>query len=88
MNYSVYILYSREFNRYYIGQTNDLGKRIIRHNNGYVKSTKAYRPWSIVFFKETIDRRSAVQLELKYKSYKSRQKIEELISSSLNEIKK
>jgi putative endonuclease len=47
-----YILYSEKFDRFYIGQTNDLTKRILRHNNGYVYSTKAFKPWKIVYFKE------------------------------------
>jgi putative endonuclease len=47
-----YILYSEKFDRFYIGQTNDLIKRILRHNNGYVHSTKAFKPWKIVYFKE------------------------------------
>ena len=47
-----YILYSEKFDRFYIGQTNDLVKRILRHNNGYVHSTKAFKPWKIFYFKE------------------------------------
>ncbi len=88
MSYSVYILYSNEFDRYYIGQTNNIIDRIKRHNSGYVRSTKHYRPWALVFYLTTEDRGSAVRFENKLKSYKSKSKIEELITSNLNEIKK
>ena len=88
MNYSVYILYSGEFDRYYIGQTNNIESRIKRHNSGYVRSTKPYRPWNLVFQTNMKDRKAAVQLETKLKSYKSRDKIEELIKSDQNSIKK
>ncbi|MCO5948427.1 GIY-YIG nuclease family protein [Mucilaginibacter sp. RT5R15] len=29
--------------------SNDFEKRLIQHNAGYTKSTKAYRPWKIVY---------------------------------------
>ncbi len=86
MEYSVYILYSNKFDRYYIGQTNNMENRITRHNNGYVRSTKSYRPWNIVFQTTLKDRSAAMQLEAKLKSYKSRDKIEGLIKSDLNSI--
>ncbi len=88
MDYSVYILYSDDSDRYYIGQTNNMENRIKRHNSGYVRSTKPYRPWNLVFQTTVKDRSSAMQLELKLKSYKSRDKIEETIKSDLNSIKK
>ncbi len=88
MNYSVYILYSATFDRYYIGQTNNLDNRIKRHNNGYVRSTKPYRPWKIAFRTNTKDRKSAVRLENQIKSYKLRVKIQEFIYSDQNIVKK
>ncbi len=86
MSFSVYILYSKEFDRYYIGQTNNIENRIKRHNSGYVRSTKSNRPWSIVFQAKMKDRSTTMQLESKLKSHKSRDKIEELIKSDLNSI--
>ncbi|MGM0479382.1 MAG: GIY-YIG nuclease family protein [Bacteroidota bacterium] len=88
MSYSVYILYSTKFDRYYIGQTNNMDNRIKRHNNGYVKSTKPYRPWRIAFQTTTEDRKSAVRLENQLKSSKSREKILEFINSDQNIVKK
>lgn len=79
MKYSVYILYSEKFDRFYVGQTNNLENRFQRHNSGYVKSTKPYKPWKIVGQIDVDDRKSAVTLESKIKRYKSRVKIEEII---------
>ncbi|NPV12215.1 MAG: GIY-YIG nuclease family protein [Ignavibacteria bacterium] len=31
----VYILHSLKTNRYYVGQTNDLERRLMYHNSGY-----------------------------------------------------
>ncbi|MGD8307718.1 MAG: GIY-YIG nuclease family protein, partial [Ignavibacteria bacterium] len=48
----VYILQSKKFNRYYIGHSAALDKRLSEHNRGKVRSTKPYLPWEIVYFEE------------------------------------
>jgi putative endonuclease len=80
MKFYVYILYSVFNDRYYIGQTNDVDARIIRHNNGYVKSTKPYRPWEIVHVEQYVDRASSMARENQLKSWKSKAKIIELVN--------
>ncbi|MFN3941656.1 MAG: GIY-YIG nuclease family protein [Flavobacterium sp.] len=35
MTYFVYILHSPNYDKYYIGQTNNLEDRLKRHNEGY-----------------------------------------------------
>lgn len=66
--YYVYILYSTDFDKYYIGQSNDITKRLKQHNNGYVNSTAPYLPWKLVGFIEKNSRSEAVQLETKLKN--------------------
>jgi len=64
----VYVLHSVTFDRYYVGMTSNLEKRLNKHNSGHVKSTKAYVPW-IVVFKETYNsREEARKRELYLKS--------------------
>jgi putative endonuclease len=46
--YHVYVLVSSKDNQYYIGQTRNIAKRLERHNNGFVKSTRNRRPLSLV----------------------------------------
>ena len=46
----VYILKSEKNGRLYIGCTNDLRKRLRKHNSGLVRSTKPYLPWEIVYY--------------------------------------
>ena len=48
MDYYVYILESEVTGSFYIGQTQDIDARLEKHNKGYVKSTKAKRPWKLV----------------------------------------
>ncbi|MFY0674303.1 MAG: GIY-YIG nuclease family protein [Bacteroidia bacterium] len=80
--YYVYILYSEAHDRYYIGQTNNLESRLERHNKGYVKSTKAYKPWELVFSEEFDTRQQAMQRESELKRLKSKVKISELVATS------
>lgn len=63
-----YILYSEKYNRFYTGQTNNLGIRLNRHNTGLEKSTKSYRPWKVVCSIEKSSRSEAMILEKKLKN--------------------
>ena len=64
----VYILYSASTDRYYRGQTADLGNRIARHNRGEVGSTALGVPWELVWFTEKANRSQGVLLEQKLKN--------------------
>ena len=63
-----YILKSQKDNKFYYGYCSDLEKRLLRHKNGNVKSTKGRRPFIIHYF-ETFDTKSeAMRRELFFKS--------------------
>ena len=40
----VYILYSEKYDKYYIGQTDNIDARLHQHNTGKVSSAKYYIP--------------------------------------------
>ncbi len=63
----VYILFSEKSSRYYVGQTSDIEKRLKRHNQGLVPSTKYGMPWKIVLQIEVETRSGAMHLESKIK---------------------
>jgi putative endonuclease len=63
MRYCVYILWSVKAHRTYVGQTEDVENRLDRHNRGLVRSTKAYRPWVLVYVEECATRSEAIKLE-------------------------
>ena len=63
----VYILFSKRRSRYYVGQTTDIEKRLKRHNQGGVPSTKMGTPWELVLQIEVEDRTEAILLEKKIK---------------------
>ncbi len=58
--YFIYILYSKTWDRYYIGHCEDLVVRLARHNNRGVPSTKAYVPWELVYTESFISRSNAL----------------------------
>jgi putative endonuclease len=64
----VYILYSTRFDKFYIGQTNDLDNRLERHNAGTVSSTKPFLPWKMIFYISKETRSEALILEKKLKN--------------------
>jgi putative endonuclease len=68
VKFCVYILYSNSHQRYYIGQTADLTKRLIRHISGYESSTKPYAPWKMVCCILKPSRGEAMVLERKLKN--------------------
>ena len=68
MNYFVYILYSKKRSKYYVGQTADIKKRLKRHNQGLVLSTKSGTPWELILQIEVSTRSEALILERKIKN--------------------
>ena len=44
-----YILFSEKLNKYYIGSTSDINRRIEDHNRGKEKFTRTGTPWQIVY---------------------------------------
>ena len=78
--YKVYILKSKNFDRYYIGHTSNLDFRLSRHNAGDVRSTKSYCPWEIVYTEDVENKSLACLRELRIKSYKGGNAFKKLIS--------
>jgi putative endonuclease len=74
MDYSVYIIRSEGFGKWYIGQTEDLESRLKKHNSGANISTRRGIPWILVAFKRLDKRSDAMVMERKLKNLKSRKK--------------
>ena len=80
--YIVYILKSRVAGRYYVGSTSNLDDRIIRHNQGRNKSTKAYRPWNVILTEEYEIKEEALKRERQIKKYKGGEAFKRLIQNA------
>ncbi len=79
--YSVYILYSESFNRYYVGYTNDLIRRVSEHNRKKGKFTDAGIPWKLVHTELYSTKKEAMAREKFIKRKKSKSFILEILNS-------
>jgi putative endonuclease len=75
----VYILYSQKLNKYYIGSTTDIERRVEEHNRGKEKFTSTGLPWKLVYNEEYDNLTLARQRERFIKKMKSRIFIENMI---------
>jgi putative endonuclease len=78
----LYILYSSKRDKFYIGSTNDLQRRLNEHNNRHTPSTRGGEPWNLVYHEEFENKSDARKRERAIKAKKSRTYIEFLISST------
>ena len=76
----LYILYSEKLDRYYVGYTNDLERRLTEHNRIKGKYTDIGIPWVLMYSEDYSDKKSAMDRERFIKSRKSKQFITDLIS--------
>jgi putative endonuclease len=82
MFFVTYILYSSKIDKYYIGSTENLEKRLENHNLGKSTFTSRGIPWLLVYFEEFSNRSDSLKREKEIKNKKSRKYIEYLIAKS------
>lgn len=79
--YFIYALYNRKHDKIYIGQTEDLVKRIEMHNehvlNGY--TSRFDGKWALIYKEEAEDRKAALIRERQLKSFRGREFIKKHI---------
>ena len=77
----LYILYSVDYDKYYIGSSQDPWERLVWHNDGQKDTfTSKYRPWQLaVVFEAGLSRAEALYFERFVKKQKSRIFLEKLI---------
>ena len=74
--YYLYVLKSTIAPRHYIGITDNLEKRLAKHNSASVKSTKPYRPWQLAYYEDFTDKTSARKQEIYLKkNFKTREEL-------------
>jgi len=80
MLFFTYILYSNRLNKYYIGITEDLVRRLGEHNRGKSNFTRKGNAWVLVYKEDFSSKAAAFKRELQIKKKKSRNYIENLIA--------
>ena len=66
--YFVYILRSKKDNGFYTGFTDNLNKRMKKHNDGLVTATKARRPLTLVYIEGGLNKTDALHREIYLKT--------------------
>ncbi|PIR73182.1 MAG: endonuclease [Candidatus Moranbacteria bacterium CG10_big_fil_rev_8_21_14_0_10_35_21] len=73
MEFKVYIIHNKDRDKYYIGQTYDLEKRILEHNSGLSNFTSKYKGiWEVVYTEIYTTRTEAIKREIFLKKQKNK----------------
>jgi len=70
--YVTYALYSKSFDKIYIGFTSNLIARFLSHNKLGKGYTKKFRPWMVVYVEFFDAKKDALQREKELKSSRGR----------------
>lgn len=76
----VYVLKSAVDDSLYIGQTNNLEKRLEQHNAGQTTSNRRKLPYRLIYFEKADNRLEARTIEKKFKSGYMRESFRKLSS--------
>jgi len=79
----VYILQSETTERFYIGSTDDLERRLSEHLRGHSPATRGRGPWKLVYKEQFDTVVEACRREYKIKQWKSAKPIQALIRGSV-----
>ena len=83
MKYRVYILYSEQLDRYYIGHTGEhLEERLRRHLSNHSGFTSKAKDWVVKYSEDYTTKGEAYAQEMQIKKKKSKLYIQKLISSA------
>ena len=80
--FNVYVLYSKNFDKIYIGFTSDLEQRLLSHNElGKKGWTIKFRPWQLIYKEEYSEKSDAMKREKQLKTATGRNFIWSLIKA-------
>ena len=80
--YTIYAISSIDKNYIYVGLTSDLNARIKRHNKGYEKTTKPYKPFVLIYSESADNRIEARKREKYWKSGTGKEKLRKIRETS------
>ena len=79
--YFVYVIYNVQYNKVYIGQTNNLERRVIEHNAHRIKgfTAKFEGEWRLIYKESFTTRSEALRREKQLKGHQGREYIKQFI---------
>lgn len=81
--YYVYVLLSLKDNKFYIGFTSDLKRRLKEHNAGKNISTKSRLPLKLVYYEAHLSKTDAQRREGYFKTSKGKSTLKQMLRDSL-----
>jgi putative endonuclease len=76
----VYILRNIDTDRYYIGSTIDLNRRLKQHRSGNTRTTRILKTYELAYTEEYVLEKEAREREKQIKAHKSKIYIKKLIN--------
>jgi putative endonuclease len=79
--FCVYVIYNREAEKIYVGQTGDLPRRLAEHNSKRGKhfTAKFSGEWELIYQESFPTRQEALKREKQLKSFRGREYIQQFI---------
>jgi len=81
--YYTYILYSLKDNKFYIGFTTDLRKRVKEHQKKKVFATKGRTPLKLIFYEAFLNKKDALKREKYFKTAKGKKTLKLMLKNYL-----
>ncbi|MEK7227911.1 MAG: GIY-YIG nuclease family protein, partial [Patescibacteria group bacterium] len=83
MTYFVYAIYNQKHDKFYVGQTFDIAKRLDEHNKKVLKgyTSQFDGPWILIYKEEVSSRQEALKREKQLKSFRGREFVKKQINS-------
>lgn len=81
--YYVYVLLSQKDNKFYIGFTGELKRRLKEHNSGKNTSTKSRRPLKLIYYEAHLSQADAMRRERYFKTTKGKSTLKQMLRDSL-----
>lgn len=82
--YYVYVLYSKILNKFYIGSTEDLKKRLVEHKSGSTYTTYRMRGFKLVYYESCVNKKDATAREKQLKTGYGRQYLRHRLKNYLD----
>jgi len=81
--YYVYVLLSFKDDKFYIGFTADLKRRLKEHNSGKNISTKSRRPLKLIYYEAHLSKLDAERRERYFKTTKGKASLKQMLRNFL-----
>jgi len=81
--YYVYVLLSLRDNKFYIGFSENIKKRLADHNAGRNTSTKPRRPFKLIYYEAHFSREDAFRREAYFKTTKGKSTLKQMLRTTL-----